>query len=685
MANSPVSIGSSANWRNPMDSTPITVLPGGALSPDNPFPGLRPFQESDAAWFFGRGQEINDLLKRLRRVRFLAVVGPSGYGKSSLIKAGVLAGLHDGYLDAQWKIASFQPGERPLDNLANALQEGEPSDSGVGFASMLQTLVSKLSGSGSPLRKILDRGSMGVLDAVRAQNLPPDTNLLILVDQFEELFQFVERRGETAREEAKAFLKLLLAAAVSDDTPVYIVITMRLEWLNECATYIGLAEAINEGIYLVPQMSRRQFREVILEPIEAANGSITATLLDRMLNDLDGRTDQLPVLQHALMRLWQRRQPGEPIGILDYDKVGTFSACLSSHAQEIFSTLDVSQQKAVEGLFRSITQVVKNRKVRRPRPLGEIAAETQLPLEQLKKVVETFRQEGRSFLVATGGELTEQSIVDISHEALIRQWKQLSQWVDDEADIQARIGRLEETAAEWNKDRGLYKAALYRGLPLERAEKLQLRLKPGSVARDFLRASRRAERWRWWLWRIATGAIIVAVIAVLIYRSRIAAAEAEAARRLADQAVQQSHRDQQLHADLDQVLAQVQQVKTRIPNASLQALQATVSLVQANHVYLQYAASAQLDLAKSLQNQLTKLGYVVAGLEAVGSKSPAETQIRYFRPADKNGAQKIASALGTLINGPIVLQPMPDPKSIVPPGQYEIWLSPTAQAVKPQN
>ena len=674
-----------------MDSGQTSVPAGDALGPANPFPGLRPFQESDAAWFFGRGREINDLLKRLRRARFLAVVGPSGYGKSSLIKAGVLAGLRDGYLDAQWKIVSFQPGERPLDNLANALEGGQ-SDAGAGFASMVQALVSKLSGTGNSLRKILDRGSMGILDAVRAQNLPADTNVLILVDQFEELFQFVERRGEDAREEVKAFLKLLLAAVVSDDLPIYIVITMRLEWLNECATYIGLAEAINEGIYLVPQMSRRQFREVILEPVEAAKGSITATLLDRMLNDLDGRTDQLPVLQHALMRLWQRRKQDESIGITDYDKIGMFSGCLSTHAQEIFSTLDASQRQAVEGLFRSITQVVKNRKVRRPRPLGKIVEETHLPLEQLVKVVEAFRQKGRSFLVDNGEELTEQSIIDISHEALIRQWQELSHWVDDEADVQARLARLQESAAEWNKD-GRPGATLYRGLPLERAEKLHPRLKPGSLARDFLRSSRRAERWRWWLWRIAAGAVIVLLILILIYVGTTTAAEAEVARQaaahekeLADQAVQQSHRDQQFHQDIDKVLAQLQQVKSQIPNASLQALQASVSRVQANHVYLQYAGPTQLDLAKSLQAELIKLGYAVPGYEVVGNKSPAQTQVRYFRPADKDGAQKIAGALQPLIDGGIALQPIPDPKNVVPPGQYEIWLSPNAQAaVKPQN
>ena len=194
-----------------MSSLGTTPPQAGTLGPQNPFPGLRPYQEGDAAWFFGRGREINDLLKRLRRVRFLAVVGPSGCGKSSLIKAGVLAGLRDGYLDAEWRIASFCPGERPLDNLAGEL------------------------GDRAAVRSALDRGPMGLVEAVQEQQLSLQTNVLILVDQFEELFQFVERRGDAAREEAKAFLRLLLAAAASDTAPIYIVMTMRLEWLNECA------------------------------------------------------------------------------------------------------------------------------------------------------------------------------------------------------------------------------------------------------------------------------------------------------------------------------------------------------------------------------------------------------------------------------------------------------------------
>ena len=113
---------------------------------------------------------------------------------------------------------------------------------------------------------------------------------MVLVDQFEEVLQFAQRGGNPAQDEVKSFLKSLLAAAASDLQPIYVVITMRLEWLSESATYVGLAEAINEGIYLIPQMSRRQFQETILGPIEAAKGSVTSALVDRMQNDLDALT-----------------------------------------------------------------------------------------------------------------------------------------------------------------------------------------------------------------------------------------------------------------------------------------------------------------------------------------------------------------------------------------------------------
>lgn len=651
-----------------MCSLGASPVRAGTLGPGNPFPGLRPYQEGDADWFFGRGREINELLKRLRRVRFLAVVGPSGSGKSSLIKAGVLAGLRDGYLDAEWRIVSLCPGEKPLDNLAGEL--GDPAT----------------------VRKTLDRGSMGLVEAIQEQRLPAGNNILILIDQFEELFQFVERRGEAAREEAKAFLKLLLSAAACDDAPIYVVITMRLEWLNECATYTGLAEAINEGIYLVPQMTRRQFQQCILGPIEAASGTITSALLDRMLNDLDSRMDQLPVLQHALLRIWQKRKPGEPLGIQNYTDAGTFTNCLSNHAREVFDEFSLEQQKTAEGLFRSITQVFKNRKVRRPRPLGEIAAETGRPLDQLKAVVEAFRQEGRSFLVATPGPLKEGSIIDISHEALIRQWDLLEKWVDDEAVTQSRIARLEGVAAEWSNEQRKYVGALYRGVVLQQAEELKPRLKPHSAAMAFLRTSRRAQRARGIVTLGGIAMVIVAGIAVLMswerektqdaqQQAREAANEAAKVRALAEL---QAKRDEDYKHEVADLVQQFQTAPPNAPLASMRALQASIERVQGKRVYEQYVGPQQLALARLLQVNLAHHGYTVPGYEDVSAKTKpqTETRVKYFHDSDKDDAEKLVSLLRLTVSGPIVAQATTDTKSLVPAGQFEIWLAANATPVQ---
>jgi energy-coupling factor transporter ATP-binding protein EcfA2 len=662
-AHSRASTNSWRNWKKKMSSlaavNPLTT----ALNPSNPFPGLRPYEEADAAWFFGRGREINELLKRLRRVRFLAVVGPSGCGKSSLVKAGILPGVRDGYLDAEWRIATFRPGERPLDNLAQA----------VSFQEALNP---------SSMRNALDRGSLGLVEAIQEQRLPAETNILIVADQFEELFQFVQRRGDAAQDEAKAFLKLLLAAAACDTARVYVVITMRLEWLNECATYTGLAEAINEGIYLVPQMSRRQFQQAILAPIEAAEGSITSSLLDRMLNDLDGRADQLPVLQHALMRMWQRRRSGEPLSLSTYEAVGTLSDCLSNHAEEIFGELTkVKRDAAAEALFRSITQVFKNRKVRRPRPLREIEQDTGVPIEQLKTVAEEFRKEGRSFLMTTPGGLAPDSIVDISHEALIRQWSRLAIWVENEAEEQARIARLEDIAAEWNQDREKYKEALFRGLVLKQAEELKPRLARGSAGLAFLEASRNAELIRRWLWRGLIGLLVLAVVLVpvlgTLYKLRQKEAQAQSDRKIADMAQEQAARERAYRQDVAELVRQIKKVEGRSPQA-YEAIQASVNKIQAKRVYIQYSGPRQLALAKALQSDLVSRGYSVPGYEDVGSKAPSQTQVRYFHDGDKAEAEAIVRLVK--VTGTVVAQPIPNTRNLAPVGQFEVWLAASASA-----
>jgi len=647
----------------------IDPVTGSALSISNPFPGLRPYEEPDADWFFGRGAEINDLLKRLRRLHFVAIVGASGCGKSSLIRAGVMPQIRDGYLDAEWLIAAFRPGERPVANLAEAL-------------------CPELSCDPEEFTEKLHSGSQGLVKAIQAAALPSGARVLILVDQFEELFQFAQRNGDSAQEEVKQFLKLLLAAAASDEVAGYVVVTMRLEWLNECATYVGLAEAINEGIYLVPQMSRRQFNQAIFGPLDAAGGAITTALLDRMLNDLDGRSDQLPVLQHALLRIWERRGDKDTFDAGEYEAIGTFSNCLSNHAEEVFAELSDPQKKIAELLFRSITQVYKNRKIRRPQPVGEILKATGGDFAQLETVIAAFSRTGRSFLVTTKGRLEPSAIVDISHEALIRQWGRLSSWVDNEAELQSRLARLEEEAAEWDRDRKGFKSSLYRGYQLRRAEKdLAPFLDPSSRAGSFLKASQSS---RFWTTSGIVAAIVFAVILVVgvvareIHDNNVSQkrslALAEQQKRLAqEQAEVANAQAQKAQQFQENVVQQIQNAK-----GSATALAAIAQSIQAQRVYLQYVRGEPIDQAKTVQGLLQKHGYSVPGIEQVSpDRSPSHTQVRFFHPEDQAAAGKIADLLKPLATGNIAIQATPNPNNVVPAGQFEVWLasSSTAQQI----
>jgi hypothetical protein len=653
------------------------------LSSARPFPGLRPFEEPDSGWFFGRSSEINELLKRLRRVRFVAIVGPSGCGKSSLIRAGVLPSIRDGYLDSSWSICTFRPGEQPLDNLARAVS-------------------ASISADFDGVRKLLESSPRGLIKTIQDKELPSGNKLLILVDQFEELFQFAQRHGDQSQEEVKAFLKLLLTAMSSSDVPLYLVLTMRMEWLSECSTYVGLAESINEGIYLVPQMSRRQFQQVILNPIETAGGMITTTLLDRMLNDLGGRSDQLPVLQHALMRLWERRRPGTPLDIAAYEAVGTFSNCLSDHAEEVFTELNDQQKKTAERLFRSITQVYKNRKIRRPRPFGELASLPGMNAMELKSVIAAFGRQGRSFLFTSEGLLESSSIIDISHEALMRQWSRLAGWVEDEAELESRSLRLQEDAAEWYRTGRKDRSALYGGYKLERAEEVRPQQTQSKIEIDFLQTSRKAER-RTKLWR--RGALflplLLIVVAVLLWSLLRARQEIQYAMEAKEEARKQ--RDiadiarREAETALQQALrAQVEQatIRKEISSAagSTQALAAIQKTLNAKRIYLQYVADVELSsylraganpktdsglaLAKWVGANLKQAGYAVPGYEKVSSsKAPNKNQVRYFYPQDKPEAGKIVDLLKQWVSGDVESELLNNPNNVVPEGQFEIWIA----------
>jgi len=408
---------------------------------DNPFPGLRPFESEESHLFFGREGQSDELLARLRRKRFLAVIGTSGSGKSSLVRAGLLPALYGGLMAestvAAWSVACFRPGSDPIGNLAHALAEVP------GLASLSGDLG---------IETTLRRSGLGLLEAARLARMPAGQSLLVVVDQFEELFRFKASVEAGRSEDAAAFVKLLLEATAQTEVPVYVVLTMRSDFLGDCAQFRDLPERLNDAQYLIPRMTRDQRREAITGPVLVGGGRIAPRLVNRLLNDLGDNPDQLPILQHALMRtwdLWARTAAGGELDVEHYEAVGGMDTALSRHADEAFEELDSRQREITESLLKNLTERgADNREIRRPARLAELAAVTEATDAEVIAVVDVFRREGRSFLMPRADvPLAGDSIIDISHESLIRGWQRLRAWVEEEAQSAQMYRRVAENAA----------------------------------------------------------------------------------------------------------------------------------------------------------------------------------------------------------------------------------------------
>jgi len=403
----------------------------------NPFPGLRPFREEESDIFFGRENQVDELLIRLQRNRFLAVVGSSGNGKSSLVRAGLLPSLYSGSMTeagSRWHIANMRPGGSPIHHLACSLSEPGVLDK-PGIDREMRSLV---------IETTLRRSSLGLSDLLQQANINPNDNLLIVVDQFEELFRFKQSTTNLiSADEAYAFVKLLLNAVKHPN--IYVLITMRSDFLGDCAEFQGLPEILNDNQYLISRLNRDQRRRAIEGPIAVSGGSISPRLVNQLLNDIGNNLDQLPVLQHALMRTWNRwsrdHQTAEPIDLRHYEAIGGIENALSFHADEIYRDLQRTQfsnsnfQKTAEVLFKRLTEKGQdNREIRHPTQLSEICDVAKASSDEVMSVVEKFRQPECSFLMPPAGvPLTPETIIDISHESLMRVWQTLKGWIEQES------------------------------------------------------------------------------------------------------------------------------------------------------------------------------------------------------------------------------------------------------------
>ena len=266
----------------------------------NPFPGLRAFNIDESHLFFGREGQTDEVLMKLSQHRFTGVIGPSGSGKSSFVYCGVLPILYGGFMadaGADWDVIVARPGGNPIRNLAEAILEQDPEyiEANNEDKKVKRTILTTL----------MKSSSLGLVEAIKQVKKVTNKNYLVLIDQFEELFRFKDNKEDhNALNDTLNFINLLMEAINNEDAPIYVCITMRSDFIGECAQFAELTKKINDSHYLIPQLTREQKRKAIEGPVAVGGGEISSRLVQQLLNDLGDNPDQLPILQHSLMRTW---------------------------------------------------------------------------------------------------------------------------------------------------------------------------------------------------------------------------------------------------------------------------------------------------------------------------------------------------------------------------------------------
>ena len=501
-----------------------------AERPAQPYPGLRPFEDHEWSIFFGRERMVDDVIDRLARDRLVVVHGASGSGKSSLVRAGVMPKLARQHVrhGAAWLTCAMRPSGGPLWNLATEFAKLEGRGDDLDRIGTIQGLFNR-------------RGATLALVAGALKGFS-GKSLCVLIDQFEELFRYEK---ETSREEAELFVELVgRAASTQDDEPAanaaetHVVVTMRSEFLGECARFDGLAETINRTQYLVPRMDDDALMRALRRPAQMYDGSIDEALAARLIASVRGREDELPLLQHGLMLMWgeaARGKAGEPI-VLDgtmVEKAGGLAELLSGHADRVMDAAapDSRRARLVEVMFRELTDVnAEGSAIRRPRAFRDLAAVAGATTDELRPIVDAFRAPGVTFLTPySPALLNEKTVIDISHEALIRCWRRIASpkngWLKREFDdgLAWRSLLVEAKAYEKNPDRVLSAAATEDRSRLfaEQGEAWSHRYGGGwPLVGKLLEASRaaatRARRWNWAA-AIALTALTIGAVAASIF------------------------------------------------------------------------------------------------------------------------------------------------------------------------
>jgi|GEM_PF-730499 len=411
---------------------------------DPPYLGLNYFTADDAHLFFGRDALTSELVAQLNtynqsETRFLAVIGASGSGKSSLVRAGLVPALRSGAIDGsdRWVVHVVTPTARPLESLAISLTQ--ESESVTAADTLMADMVQTVNSLHLYVRRLMTGTSA-------------ETRLLLVVDQFEELFTLCKDPKMQQH-----FVDNLMSAAMTDG-PTVVVLTLRADFYAQCARFDDLRSVIKRQQEYIGAMSEEELRQAIVEPATTNGWDFQDGLVDLILKDVGNEPGALPLLSHALHETWKRRR-GQTLTHDGYQAVGGVNGAIAKTADHIYNELSADQQAIARTIFIRLTELGEGSEDTRRRVA---LAELQPTDGNMGRVDEVLKALADARLVTT-----HETEAEVAHEALIREWDTLRGWLDDDRDDLRTHRRLTEEATEWGKnhDGGL----LYRGGRLEQA------------------------------------------------------------------------------------------------------------------------------------------------------------------------------------------------------------------------
>ncbi|MGE5181475.1 MAG: AAA family ATPase, partial [Acidobacteriota bacterium] len=413
---------------------------------ESPYPGLNAFQESDANRFFGRSQDIAAMVTRLRDHPLVGVVGPSGVGKSSFVRAGVAPALKAS--GERWEVLTLRPGRHPLAALARMV-ERLGGTSQIDPSASHEALIARLRA---------EPGYVGVRLRERAEAL--GGQLMMFVDQLEELYTLVHDAGER-----RAFTAALAAIADDPAAPLRVVVSMRSDFVDRIAEDPRFTEELSRGLVLLAPPDRAGLREALVQPIELVGYRFESeAMVGEILDVLGSTAGALPLLQFAAAKLWDARDAERKLlTVASYQQIGGISGALAMHADSVIGRLDTRAQGLARRVFRMLVTPERTRAIVELADLQQLSADR----GELDRLLDQLVAE-RLLVVQQRGAAA--GSVEIVHESLIERWPTLQRWLDDDADDAQVLAQLAAAAKQWDA-KGRPNGMLWRGDALDDAQR----------------------------------------------------------------------------------------------------------------------------------------------------------------------------------------------------------------------